>query len=56
MTKKLIQIAQNLDRIDKSCKNDFWVWKSEYLFQCNFLHNESDQYANINSFVPFLML
>ena len=55
MTKKLTQIAQNLDRIDKFCKSDFWVWKYEYLFQCNFLQNESDQYAKINSLVPFLM-
>jgi len=33
MTKKLVQIAQILDRIDESSKNDFWIWKSEYFYR-----------------------
>ena len=58
MTKKLVKNRSELgsnDCIDKSCKSYFWVWKFVNLFQCNFLYNGSDQNANINSLVLFLM-
>ena len=51
----LLKTRNKLSNIEKSCKSDFCVWKSVYFFQCKFLHNIKNQFANTNSLVPLLM-